>query len=167
MNHAADDYHGINPDGFGFVDVCGDDWVGHINLFWKDFPLSLVPPPIATEIRAAIILARQNGDRAGVQAVAGYRDKLLDPVPAKPTRPKPALHQQSMEADKLLLIANKGTSDELSITVQPDARYQIDNVYGLRGKAWLEFPRTFRTIAACKAFASRTFGEPQVWESAE
>ncbi|MQT58023.1 hypothetical protein GHO41_11785 [Pseudomonas sp. FSL R10-0399] len=34
-------------------------------------------------------------------------------------------------------------------------------------KAWLEFPRTYATIAACKASATRVFGEPQVWETPE
>lgn len=47
-------YNGPNPDGFGFVDVVGDEFKGFINLFWKDQVLALLPPPIATEIRAAI-----------------------------------------------------------------------------------------------------------------
>lgn len=49
-------YNGPNPDGFGFVDVVGDEFKGFINLFWKDQVLALLPPPIATEIRAAIAI---------------------------------------------------------------------------------------------------------------
>lgn len=164
---AGEEGHGKNPYGFGFVDVCGEAWKGHINLFWKDFPLALVPPPIATEIRAALILAHQNGDRTGAQALAPHLDKLSKPDSAKATNGVRAPRQQSLEAGKTLLVANKGTSDELTITAQADGRYQIDNVYGLRGKSWLEFPRTYTTIAACKASASRVIGEPQVWETPE
>ncbi|MEA8592284.1 hypothetical protein PZT57_26920 [Pseudomonas aeruginosa] len=43
-----------NPNGFGFVDIVGKGWEGHLNLFWKDQVLAMVPPPTATEIRATL-----------------------------------------------------------------------------------------------------------------
>lgn len=158
------DYQGRNPDGFGFVDVCGDEWKGYINFFWKDYCLALLPPPLATEIRAAIILARQNGDRTGTQGVAGQMDLLPKPAQGKTASARPKPHQQSITTGKTLFIANKGTRDELTITAQSDGIFQIDNVPGLRGKAWMEFPRGGKSIASCKATATRIFGEPQVWE---
>ncbi len=166
-NAGLADGNGINPEGFGFVDVHGDEWKGHINLFWKDFPLALVPPPIATEIRTALILAQKDVDRTGAHALALHLDKLPLPKPAQATSRAPARLQRSIIADITLLVANKDTRDELTITTQADGRYMIDNVSGHTGKAWLEFPRTYATIAACKASASRVFGEPQVWETPE
>lgn len=154
-----------NSEGFGFVDVVGKEWVGHINLFWKDFPLALVPPPIATEIRAALILARENGDRTGASAVAAYLDL---PCPAPAVAQATANKRQHFQvAGQTILIANKGTRDELTITAQADGTYQIDNSFVGGSKSWVEFPRPGKTIAACKATASRIFGEPQAWEFQE
>lgn len=161
------DGNGKNPDGFGFVDVRGEAWKGHINLFWKDFPLALVPPPIATEIRTALILAQKDVDRTGAHALAPHLDKLPSSKPVQATSQAPVRRQRTLVADITLLVANKDTRDELTITTQADGRYMIDNVSGRTGKAWLEFPRSYATIAACKASASRVFGEPQVWETPE
>lgn len=179
---AVDHGHGKNAEGFGFVDVCGEAWKGHINLFWKDYPLALVPPPIAIEIRSALILARQNGDRTGARSISGYLDQIPAPAPAASVPLKRAQRQQvvvpsnavralkraqqhELVPGKALLVANRGTPDELTITAQHDDSYQIDNVFGSRGKKWLEFPRTYKSVAACKASASRIVGEPQVWEA--
>lgn len=57
---------GRNEDGFGFVDVIGDEWKGFINLFWKDFPLALLPPPMAGEVRESLV----NQHRAKASAVS-------------------------------------------------------------------------------------------------
>ena len=166
-NAGLADGNGKNPDGFGFVDIRGEAWKGHINLFWKDFPLALVPPPIATEIRTALILAQTDGDRTGTHALAPHLDKLPLPKPAQASSHAQAQRQRTLVADKTLFVANKGTRDELTITMLAGGRYQIDNVFSRTGRAWLEFPRTYATIAACKASASRVFGEPQVWETPE
>lgn len=155
-----------NSDGFGFTDVRGQEWEGHINLFWKDYPLALVPPPLATEIRAALILAREVGDRTGAKAVDAHLDRLPSPAPAvRP--PRPSKPQQHVVNGQPLLIANKGTRDELAITAQADGSYEIDNVFIRGSKAWTEFPRLGKTIAACKSMASRIIGESQVWEAPE
>jgi len=166
-NAGSADGNGKNPDGFGFVDVRGEAWKGHINLFWKDFPLALVPPPIATEIRTALILAQKDVDRTGAHALAPHLDKLPIPKPAQASSHATARRQRTLVADITQLVANKNTRDELTIATQADGRDMIDNVSGRTGKAWLEFPRTYATIAACKASATRVFGEPQVWETPE
>jgi len=160
------DYQGPNPDGFGFVDVRGDEWKGYINFFWKDQCLALLPPPIATEIRAAIIQARQNGDRTGTQGVAGHMAQLPKPAQGKPA-PQPAPRQSVVPPGKALLVANKDTPDQLTIEMKGDGTYRIDNVFGERGKRWLEFPRVGKSIPACKSIATRIFGEPQVWVPVE
>ncbi|NVL49865.1 hypothetical protein F2S72_08945 [Pseudomonas syringae pv. actinidiae] len=164
---ADQNFEGRNPDGFGFVDVCGEAWKGHINLFWKDFPLALVPPPLATEIRAALILARQAGDRTAATGVAEFAEALTAPpltATSARARPRP---QSIPTPAPAVLVANKGSNDELRITPQSDGRYTIDNVQGERGRKWLEFPRTCKSAAACKATASRILCEPQVWETVE
>ena len=61
------------PSGFNSVSVLGDDWKGFINLFWNDHVLALVPPPIATEIRAAL--------DAGSSEPAGFRFRLKSSAP--------------------------------------------------------------------------------------
>ncbi|PWD01969.1 MULTISPECIES: hypothetical protein [Pseudomonas] len=158
---------GINPDGFGFFDLLGDEWQGYINLFWKDFVLACVPPPLATEIRNALILARQNGDRTGALGVAGHMELLPSPSQPKATSPRLARRQQEFTPGKTVLIANQGTRNELTITALADGTYEIDNVYGLRGKQWMEFPRGGKSIASCKATATRIIGEPQEWVEPE
>ncbi|HBO5516256.1 TPA: hypothetical protein L4559_005185 [Pseudomonas aeruginosa] len=67
-----------NPNGFGFVDVVGKGWEGHLNLFWKDQVLALVPPPIATEIRSTLTafkleqLGTENGDGGDLRPTLAY-----------------------------------------------------------------------------------------------
>ncbi|HHQ2714179.1 TPA: hypothetical protein ACSPMB_000007 [Pseudomonas aeruginosa] len=67
-----------NPNGFGFVDVVGKGWEGHLNLFWKEQVLALVPPPIATEIRATLNayrleqLAPASGNEADLRPTLAY-----------------------------------------------------------------------------------------------
>lgn len=155
-----------NPDGFGFTDVCGDAWKGYINLFWKDYPLALVPPPLATEIRAALILARQLGNEASAATLAAHLDSLPSTTPAL-SQSRSSKRRQQVVTGQPLLIANRGTRDELTITALSDGTFQIDNVYSGGSKSWVEFPRPGKTIAACKATATRIFGEPQVWEEHE
>lgn len=164
---AVPEDQGINPDGFGFYDVLGDEWKGHINLFWKDFVLARLPPPLSTEIRAALILARQNGDRTGALGVAGHMDLLPKPTHAKTVKSRPVSRQLVVTPGKTLFVANRGTSDELTITAQADGTFQIDNVDGGRGRKWLEFPRGGKSTGSCKATATRIFGEPQEWLTVE
>ncbi|WP_116892992.1 hypothetical protein [Pseudomonas savastanoi] len=158
---------GINPDGFGFFDLLGNEWKGYINLFWKDFVLACVPPPLATEIRTALILARQNGDQTGALGVAGHMELLPKPTHAKTVKTRAASRQLVVTPGKTLFVANRGTSDELIITAQADGTFKIDNVDGGRGKKWLEFPRSGKSIGSCKATATRIFGETQDWLTAE
>ncbi|HDS1721728.1 hypothetical protein NPS53_09460 [Pseudomonas putida] len=163
---AEPDYQGWNPDGFGFVDVCGEEWKGYINFFWKSQCLALLPPPIATEIRAAIISARKNGDRTGTQGVGCHMDLLPKPAQSKPAA-QAAPRQHVLTPGKTLFVANKGTPDELTIEMKVDGTFRIDNVFGDRGKRWLEFPRIGKNVAACKGIATRIFGEAQEWAAAE
>lgn len=67
-----------------------------------------------------------------------------------------------------ILIANKGTSHELTISIYHDRTgqyFRLDNTPSHTGsQVWAELPREYKSISACKNCAARLFGEPQKWE---
>ncbi|QEY75769.1 hypothetical protein [Pseudomonas denitrificans (nom. rej.)] len=67
--------------------------------------------------------------------------------------------------DILLLIANKGTSHELTISDAGDELYCLDNTPDRLGKTWYELPRIYRSVRGCKLAAAKLLGEPQKWIS--
>lgn len=68
----------------------------------------------------------------------------------------------------VLLIANAGTPHELTISVYNATTgqyFRLDNTPTHNGsQVWAELPREYKSISACKVFATRLFGEPQKWE---
>lgn len=67
--------------------------------------------------------------------------------------------------DKLLLIANEGTSSELTIFSTSDGLFLLDNTPEREGRTWYELPRIYRSIRACKVAAANILGEPQSWSA--
>lgn len=67
--------------------------------------------------------------------------------------------------DTLLLIANKGSSNELTISKTDDGLFWLDNTPDHLGKTWYELPRLYRTERGCKTAASKLLGERQEWSA--
>ena len=74
-----------------------------------------------------------------------------------------------MSLPTLLLIANKGTAHELTISSDrlESGRtiFWLDNTPNHRaGQMWDELPRIYKTVRGCKLAAANLLGEPQKWE---
>lgn len=67
--------------------------------------------------------------------------------------------------DTLLLIANKGSTRELTISDSGDGLFWLDNTPGRMGRHYLELPRVYRSVRGCKLAAAKLMGEPQNWSA--
>lgn len=145
-------------EGFSFEDL--EDGNGGISLLWKGKAIAEVISPVADEIRAAL------SDPGAMRL--SHSTRLAPSTATHITRPEPKTQQRRVVSvptqGPVLLVANAGTLDQLTIATFGPNKFIVDNVSNRTGsKTWGEFPRYGKTIAGCKRAAARIMCEKLVW----